>query len=80
MEDEEISLEVLKSFFENYKDPLPKSLKLYKGTTILDVEKYIERTLILIEKQGHNPTYKTFMIDLIKLKNLLSSTNHPTHE
>ncbi|RYX79595.1 hypothetical protein EON71_00780 [bacterium] len=80
MEDEEISIEALKSFFENYKETLPKSLKLYQGSTILDVPKFIESTLVIVEAQRNNPTYETFKMNLILLKNILSPPNQMPDE
>lgn len=69
---EEPSLEELKSFFENMRDTLPKSIQLGPGVKITDVAKSIESSFAVLEFNRNNPTYNCFKEDLIKLKSLLS--------
>lgn len=70
---EEISLEELKEFFKNNEATLPQTINLGAGVTITHVSKHIQSSLMIIEAQGNNPSYRCFKDDLIKLKNLLSS-------
>jgi hypothetical protein len=46
----------------------------------LDVPKFIESTLVIVEAQRNNPTYQTFKMDLIILKNILSPPNQMPDE
>jgi hypothetical protein len=63
-------IEELEIYFKGIK--LPESIVLDGGTTIVDVPKFIESHITVLQNSGENTVYEVFHDRLVKLKVLTS--------
>ena len=66
----EKEISALESFFANAK--LPKEVKLYEGSSIHNIQQFINSHLNVLRNNGDKPIFEVFYQRLIHLKNIIN--------
>lgn len=75
MNERAATLQELEQFFEPRKNNLPKEIQLGQAVRIIDVPKFIENHISVLQQPDPKGTNDVFLLRLLKLKEVIESTN-----